>query len=271
MRERLVQSVACSLACSLAYLSPQQLNGARKEWRHTGPFTSTIGVEYAGRLSANSFSFTEQLTEPSFQSSATIFDSADTGDVLVAFRGSTNARNFQSMFALGLVPLADCESGANVHEGYQTASQKLYERLAPALERRSGQRVIFTGHSYGGGTATLCALYAQPDQVITFSAPQVGDADFAQTYDATMGSRTIHLVHDQDPVLQQNAQLWKSLGYAHTGEIVRCSPTEQTLLDSGGGGLAWNFLDHCQYLGTYMGPRAPPIKWSSLKPVYRPK
>ena len=173
---RLVEkALSCSLAASLAYLSPQQLRATRREWKHTGPFTSTAGAEYAGSLSAD-YSFVEQVECPTLRASASIFESSSTGDVCVAFRGSTGLRNFRSMFSLGLVPLADDpQSDAKVHDGYQEASLQLYELLKPALERRASSdgRLTFTGHSYGGGTATLCALYAQPDELITFSAPRV--------------------------------------------------------------------------------------------------
>jgi len=179
------------------------------------------------------------------------------------------------MFDLGLVPLdGGADTNAKVHKGYQEAASQLYAKLLPALERRAAGHVVFTGHSYGGGTSTLCALYHQPDELLTFSAPLVGDAAFARTFDATLGeNRTVHLVHDADPVLQQNKPLWAALGYEHTGRVVRCSPTEPVIFgedSSAAGGLAWNFLDHCSYLGTYLGPRAPKVRWPKFKPVYRP-
>lgn len=247
------------------------------------------------RLAGAGFSYAEQVLEPSLQSSATIFTNEAENEVCVAFRGSTALTNFKSMFALGLVPLSNDNVGngdgdvPRVHEGYQEASLRLYERLQSRLDSIAGgtQRVIFTGHSYGGGTATLCALYHSPDELMTLSAPLVGDAAFAHRFDAAAaarGARTTHLVHDADPVLQQNRPLWEALGYQHTGQIVRCSPTEALLHESdaaerggiwpeGGGELAWNFLDHTRYLGTYLGPRVSvgKVRWTRLlKPNYRP-
>ena len=276
-------ALRCSLAASLAYLSPTQLGAARKEWRHTGPFyAADPGQEYASRLAGAGLAYAEQVLEPSLAASATIFQSPDGEEACVAFRGSTSVSNFRSMFALGLVPCdLDGASGGLVHEGYQEASLRLYERLRPALDRLAAKRVVFTGHSFGGGTATLCALYHSPDELLTFSAPLVGDAAFAQSFDAILadeGREANHLVHDADPVLQQNRPLWDALGYQRAGREVRCSPTEPVLLgeraeeDSGGGSLAWNFLDHTRYLGTYMGPRVGSVKWSKLlKPNFRPR
>ena len=95
------------------------------------------------------------------------------------------------------------------------------------------------------------------------------------------------------------------LGYVHTGRLVRCSPDSELLLDTGldeftngraggagtsageGGqgpsdrtedaatpGLAWNALEHCRYLGTYMGPRTSvpgKIRWGKLlRPSFTP-
>ena len=159
---RLVDNaVRCSLAASLAYLSPEQLASAKKEWQHTGAFTSSLpGQLYMSRLAGAGFSYAEQVLEPSLQSSATIFTNEAENEVCVAFRGSTALTNFKSMFALGLVPLSNDNVGN-------------------------------------------------------------GDGDVPE----------------------------------------------------GGGELAWNFLDHTRYLGTYLGPRVSvgKVRWTRLlKPNYRP-
>lgn len=274
-------AMRCSLAASLAYLTPAQRAATRREWRHTGPFVRTDpGQEYASRL-ARDFTFAEEVREPSLEASATIFESTVRGEeeLMVAFRGSTAIRNFRSMFAVGFTPL-NGDPSCKVHTGYHEASLKLYEQLLPAIERRAVERITFTGHSYGGGTATLCALMHSPDQLVTFSAPQIGDDAFATKFDATpMGERTFHLVHDADPVLQQNRPLWDALGYAHTGRVVRCSSSKAVLFEErasgseeSGSGVAWNLVDHCRYLGTYMGPRIGKIRWTKyLKPNYSPR
>ena len=150
------RAVTCSLAASLAYLSPGQLAATRRQWRHTGPaLTAPPGQRYAARL-AKDYTFAEQVLDPTLQASCTIFESED--ELCVAFRGATSARNLRSTLSERLVPLdAAVPDGARTHEGYCEASLRLYERLQPALERRgaSARRVVFTGHAYGGGTATL--------------------------------------------------------------------------------------------------------------------
>ena len=49
------------------------------------------------------------------------------------------------MFNLGLVrsELSKDGDGGKVHTGYQEASLRLYERLAPALGRRAASRTVF--------------------------------------------------------------------------------------------------------------------------------
>ena len=239
------RAVRLSLACSLAYLSP---DAARSS-------------EYAQRLSG-SLQYAETVTVDELCASATILEGPDEG-VVVAFRGSTAFRNYQSMFDLRFVPseLEAGGSGGKVHRGYQEASLRLYSKLAPVLADKSPERTVFVGHSYGGGTATMCALMhaaTAPDlELVTFAGPRVGDRSFVRRFDSVLGASTTHIVHDLDPVLAQNQPLWSFLGFEHTGQIVRCSATEPRLLrdDEERGGLPLNFADHALYLGTFMGPR----------------
>ena len=232
-------AVRYSLAASLAYLPPQQL--------------ATGASDYAKRLS---FAFLQQVTIDDLAASATIF-SADDGDCLVAFRGSTELRNYASMFNLFFTENRLGKGAGKVHRGYQEASQRLYEKLAPVLESTAApEKTTFIGHSYGGGTATMCALMHQPRELVTFAGPRIGDAAFASSFDGLLGERTTHLVHDADPVLAQNQPLWNFLGFVHTGQLVRCSPTEPRLLadDEERSVLPpTNFADHARYLGTTMG------------------
>lgn len=134
-------AVRLSLAASLAYLPAKNLA--------TGASCS----DYAQRLSP-SYSFAQQVTVDDLAASATVFDGAD-GGCLVAFRGSTELRNYASMFNLLLTDSRlDGGGGGRVHRGYQEASLRLYDKLSPVLATRAPEQTIFVGHSYGGGTAT---------------------------------------------------------------------------------------------------------------------
>ena len=90
---------------------------------------------------------------------------------------------------------------------------------------------------------------------MTFAGPRIGDAAFARSFDRCLGEQTVHLVHDLDPVLAQNQPLWNTLGFVHTGKLVRCSASEPRLLDETEPreGLPLNFADHALYLGTRLG------------------
>eukprot|EP00967_Tisochrysis_lutea_P121593 scaffold200543_cov28-Tisochrysis_lutea.AAC.1 len=236
-------AVRYSLAASCAYEPAQRLVSGSTEYLH--------------RL-APSLTYSAQINVDELAASASVFEFGEEDGVLVAFRGSTSLRNYQSMFKLGLVPsqlTPGCDSG-RVHRGYQEASLRLYEQLQPVLEKRSPQRTVFVGHSYGGGTSTMCALLHSADEVVTFAGPRVGDAAFAAAYNSRLGASTLHLVHKKDPVLAQNQPLWNSLGYVHTGKLVLCAAEEPMLFsDDENRGLAipWNFADHARYLGTRFG------------------
>ena len=128
--------VRYSLATSLAYVSPDRLAAGQ--------------TEYAQRLSPQLL-YSEQCTVDELSASCTIFTGVDSpDDLVVAFRGSTALRNYASMFNLRLVPSRLGGEG-KVHTGYQEASLRLYERLAPSSSGAArGGRLVFVGHSYGG-------------------------------------------------------------------------------------------------------------------------
>lgn len=241
-------AVRYSLAASLAYLPAQSLREGK--------------AEYSRRL-APYLTYSEQLLVPHLSASCTVFDvvsDEEGADVVVAFRGSTTLVNYRSMFNLGFVP-SELGSEGNVHRGYQEASLCLFQQLEPILKKRGARRAVFVGHSFGGGTATMCALLnsreSDEDTLVTFAGPRVGDTAFASSFDRSLGTRTTHLVHDLDPVLAQNQPLWNALGFVHTGKLVRCSHAEPRFLcdNERTFGLPLNFADHANYLGTYIGPR----------------
>ena len=88
----------------------------------------------------------------------------------------------------------------------------------------------------------------------------------------------MHLVHDKDEVLTSNTKLWDDLGFEHVGRVVRADQKAACLYEDGsgeaclaaGGGppsLQGVLVDHCQYLGLYIGVRAEhPSVW--LRPPW---
>jgi hypothetical protein len=111
-------------------------------------------------------------------------------------------------------------------------------------------------------------------ELITVAGPRLGDSRFASHYRACCPIPATHLVHDDDSVLSSNTDLWDRLGFEHVGRVVRCSKDAACLLDADGAECAVGaapppaaagstgppslkgvFVDHCQYLGLYIGVR----------------
>jgi len=202
--------------------------------------------------------------------------------MIVACRGSATLSNFATNLRFKLVsaekPFDDSGGGrGKVHGGFQEAAFGLWGCLVPELQKLQEERqeqqqqqkkLCFTGHSLGGATALLCAGHAAASgmndvaEVVTFGGPRVGDATFARHIDETLlvGATVRHVVHDADPVLANNKVLWDTMGFESTGEEIVCDPHSPTIYRSrdeqpSSGGVAWNILDHCNYLGTFVGPR----------------
>jgi len=137
----------------------------------------------------------------------------------------------------------------------------------------NGKDLIFTGHSLGGGTAEICALYASTSsllgggskisQLTTFGGPCIGDSSFARYVDNSVltGTDIKHIVHDADPILANNGPLWEKLGFERSGSTIKCDPFEAKIYsdsdkdDGSSSYVPWNILDHCKYMGVFVGPR----------------
>jgi len=77
------------------------------------------------------------------------------------------------------------------------------------------------------------------------------------------------IVHDDDEVIKSNKKLWDDLGFEHVGTVVPCSKDRPDLytgdtrraaslaegIDPSQISLKGVFVDHCQYLGVYIGCR----------------
>jgi len=223
------------------------------------------------------------VEDPRSLSGATVLTAGD--DVIIACRGSANFRNFRTNFALGPVVL-ETSSGphptARVHEGFQQAAQSLWRRIEPCLPPTG--RVLVTGHSLGGGTATLIALHAcaagRDAELLTVAGPRLGNDAFAQYFREQCPRSAVHLMHDDDEVLQSNVELWDRVGFAHVGRVVRCDQDlpclyegdeqrclAETPLPPDKVSLKGILVDHCQYMGVYVGVRAEhPSVW--LRPPW---
>lgn len=221
-------------------------------------------------------------------------DGDDDTVILVACRGSATPINFSTNLRFKLVPLEDePDSAFLVHEGFQDAIEGLWELLGPKLEALGSRlennnnnsdryspynRVVFTGHSLGAANALLCAIKYQSGRtkgksiplagVVTFGGPRLVNRALADHWNTgLLDSNSVvvrNYVHDKDPILRQNGPLWDSLGFGIVGSEVPCEPyepvayhSEQQKQEKANANLplAWNILDHCNYLGIFVGPR----------------
>jgi len=212
-------------------------------------------------------------------------DEATTTTLVVAFRGSATPINFSTNLKFRLVPLKEnikASGGSEaktVHEGFQDSSEGLWKLLEPELDaiaKRSDDpvRMVFTGHSLGAANALLCAARHQsrPDNdpsalsgVVTFGGPRLVSAALAEDWNASLFGRAVveNYVHYRDPILRQNGPLWEALGFGILGREVLCEhdrPVVYPDADPSGAAdanlpVAWNILDHCKYLGMFVGPR----------------
>ena len=180
----LERSLLAARTCSLAFVPPA---GMRYE-------------PYAKGLSC-----VAQIEDPGSQSGATVFRT-DAGATILACRGSASIKNFGTTTDIGPVPLVAADgsrTSARVHRGFQRASTGMWPLLKPHLPA-SGP-LLLTGHSLGGGTATLLALQCHAaglePELITVAGPRLGDAAFAAHYRERCGD-AVHLVHDADDVLK---------------------------------------------------------------------
>lgn len=138
------------------------------------------------------------------------------GDVVVAFRGSCSPQDFLQDGKFVRAELAWTHEGyiLEVHQGFLEDIESLTEDLVREVRRtlamlkhqiNPAPNIYFTGHSLGGALAILGALECsrlrlQPELVVTFGQPRVGNAAFAACYNASLGPRTFHVVNAADPV-----------------------------------------------------------------------
>jgi hypothetical protein len=258
------KAIFLARACSLAFVPPSAIP--------TNPY-------------ADSLQFVAQIEDPSTQTGATVFQFTPNygaePETIVACRGSASIKNFQTNFNVGPDPLLTADAfgrtayhpTAKVHAGFQKATNELWPRLQPTLPKNSG-KVVLTGHSLGGGIATLLALKAREAgndvELCTIAGPRLGNAAFCEYYKEQCGDAVTHLVHRDDDVLKSNYRTWNNLGFEHVGEVVRCEKKEPCLYEDEDGALCIAdpnfterdlgfravFVDHCLYMGVYIGLRA---------------
>jgi triacylglycerol lipase len=106
-------------------------------------------------------------------------------DTVVCFRGTDNIRDI--IFDLAIEPTCLTNMG-HVHAGFFHDLNEFWPLLKSILSEKN-KPLTFIGHSLGGALATLavadCLLNTIPvTYLCTFGSPKVGDAVFADRFDA---------------------------------------------------------------------------------------
>ncbi|KAF2762867.1 alpha/beta-hydrolase [Pseudovirgaria hyperparasitica] len=157
---------------------------------------------------------------------AYLFRDTAAKELVLAFRGTSTPLDLDTDFLFTLtqltLPGTSC-SGCQVHQGFQDAyasiANDVSNTVTSALSSNSGYKLTVTGHSLGGGLASLAStsLAAQGKQlsVYTFGEPRNGNPAFS-TYIQRLipTSRYFRVTHQNDGVPQIPPQL---LGFQHHG------------------------------------------------------
>jgi triacylglycerol lipase len=121
----------------------------------------------------------------------------------------------------------DSVIGARLHKGFDKTARELYQELETNKSLKKNMPVVITGHSLGGATGLICALYLAKSgytirKVMTFGQPRITDAAGAGIFDHIPLLRIVNS-EDMIPFLPQDSERGISpiKNYVHFGpEIV---------------------------------------------------
>ena len=141
---------------------------------------------------------------------AHIFSNAE--HMVIAFRG-TEPKQFSDVKADLLAIKRKSRTEGRVHMGFKMELRKLWPDIE-ALIHKKKQKIWITGHSLGGGMATLCASRIEERDPIlyTYGSPRVGGGEFVK------GCDIVHNRYKNNNDIVPSVPLWL-MGYKHHGEL----------------------------------------------------
>ncbi|WIA16197.1 hypothetical protein OEZ85_012910 [Tetradesmus obliquus] len=122
--------------------------------------------------------------------------------------GGAAAGNVHSGFLLSLTDAAVDSYDSDAYPNSISAYTELVAAIKAAQAAVGASvPIVLTGHSLGAAQATLAGFMLSRDgfsnlRLATFGCPQIGDADWAAAYNATLGSSTMAWWNMADPVVQ---------------------------------------------------------------------
>jgi hypothetical protein len=128
------------------------------------------------------FELTLYHTIPGIQVAFFLATSKATETQIVSIRGTSNIEN--AMVDVSLKLNVDADLGVSLHQGFAASAKRVYTELKPLLKPE--YKIYITGHSLGGATALVLAMFLDKDQfkveqVVTFGQPKVTNVSGANT------------------------------------------------------------------------------------------
>ncbi|KAJ1954039.1 hypothetical protein EC988_002651 [Linderina pennispora] len=195
-------------------------------------------------------------------------------EIVVVYRGTTHPMDVLADSQVIQVQWPADIGGSRVHAGFVAAYMASREIMKDALGRLVMEYptydVHFVGHSLGGAQATLAFLEAVADtssfgdiRLVTFGAPRVGNAVFAQYANAQLSPKhsALRVTHESDIIphlpssllpkhyMHSDQEFW-----IHDDELIQCrlhdgGPGEDPECAASTFPLLRNLHDHMHYPG----------------------
>lgn len=223
------RGLVCFLAGSLLLLTTLGYAGPREEYAEADKIHLSAGAsfaayhsrmgEIASRYLAQAGWRVDHYVQPSGRSDARFIVAtrrAELGDPIyvVAIVGTENSKDVKVDLKTGKEGFVGPDSPEKVHQGFKEFIQSgpaavarnsgtLLPNLPELLKMNPHAKLILTGHSLGGAAATLAGAYLieqgiNPNQieVISFGAPAVGNAAFAEKYGSVLNLTRVVIAGD---------------------------------------------------------------------------
>jgi hypothetical protein len=138
--------------------------------------------EIRALVESSDYELTLFHTIPGIQVAFFLATSRATKTQIISIRGTSNIEN--AMVDVSLKLNVDVDLGVSLHQGFGASAKRVYAELKPLLKPE--YKINITGHSLGGATALVLAMFLDKDQfkveqVVTFGQPKVTNVSGANT------------------------------------------------------------------------------------------